>query len=158
MRLTRNLTQDTTRTNHPRRLEPGGYLEIHDNCFPVRCDDSTITEETPIHRWTELLIQATDAINRPITIAPRWKEMMEAAGFEDVVVQRDVWPINKWARDKKLKELGGWAQASSLQGVEAMTLALFTRVLGWSAEETTVFCAEVRKDFKNFGLHGYWDV
>ena len=144
--------------NHPRCLEPGGYLEVHDNCFPVRCDDETVTPSTPIFKWTQLLIQATDIIKRPITVSPHFKEMMEAAGFVDVEMQRDVWPINKWARDPKLKELGMWAQASSLSGVEGMTLALFTRVLGWSAEETMVFCGQVRKDFKNLGLHGYWDV
>lgn len=103
-------------------------------------------------------MQATDAIKRPITVAPRFGEMMEAAGFEDVVVRRDAWPINQWARDPKLKELGMWARASGVRGVVAMTLALFTRVLGWSAEETAVLCAQVRSDFKNRALHGYWDV
>ncbi|MBE3044999.1 hypothetical protein IMZ48_21060, partial [Candidatus Bathyarchaeota archaeon] len=83
---------------------------------------------------------------------------MEAAGFVDVVVERAVWPTNTWAKDPKLKELGMWSQAASLNGVEAISLALFTRVLGWTTEETTVFCAQVRKDFQNLGLHGYWDV
>lgn len=84
--------------------------------------------------------------------------MMEAAGFKGVVVRREAWPINKWARDPRMKELGMYAQASSLVGVEGLTLALFTRVLGWSAEETTVFCGLVRRDLKDLGLHGYWDV
>lgn len=139
-------------------LTPGGSIEVQDNCFPISCDDNTITPETPILRWTHLLVQATDAIKRPITVAPRFGAMMEAAGFEDVVVKRDAWPINQWARDRKLKELGMWSQASGVRGVEAMTLALFTRVLGWSAEETTVFCAQVRRDFKNRALHGYFNV
>lgn len=57
-----------------------------------------ITPKTPIYRWTELLIEATDRIKRPITVPPKFKDMMEAAGFVDVVVEKSTWPINKWAR------------------------------------------------------------
>lgn len=42
-----------------------------------------------------------------------------------------------------------------MNGFEAISLALFTRVLGWTTEATMVFCAQVRKDFQNLGLHGY---
>jgi len=104
------------------------------------------------------LIEATDKIGRPITIAPKFKEMMEKAGFVDVVERKSRWPTNKWAKDPKLKELGMWSAAASLSGVEGIAMALFTRVLGWSAEETTTFCSAVRKDFKNPRIHGYWDV
>jgi hypothetical protein len=31
---------------------------------------------------------------------------MIAAGFEDVVEIQYKWPLNKWPRDKKYKELG----------------------------------------------------
>ncbi len=141
-----------------RALEPGGYFEIQDNMFPVRCDDDTLPADAPLRRWTELLIEATDAIGRPITVAAGFKQLLEQAGFEGVVETRRRWPHAPWPRDKALKELGVWSQAASLQGVEAITLALFTRVLGWSREETLVFCAKVRDDFKNRGIHAYWDV
>lgn len=39
-------------------------------------------------------------------------------------------------------------------GVEGLTLALFTRVLEWSAEKTMALCGRVRKNFKDLGLHG----
>ena len=39
--------------------------------------------------------------------------------------------------------------------VEAYALALFTRVLGWSNEQTQVFLAEVRKEVKNPNAHMY---
>lgn len=101
-------------TNYLRRLEPGGHLEAHDNYFPVRCDDGTITATIPVCRWSQLLVEATGAIKRPTTVAQRFKEMMEAANFADLVLRRDVWLINRWARHPKLKRLGMWAHASSL--------------------------------------------
>ncbi|KAK3385290.1 S-adenosyl-L-methionine-dependent methyltransferase [Podospora didyma] len=141
-----------------KQLEPGGYLELHDHSFPIRCDDNTLPRDTPILQWTELIIEACDKIGRECTVALRFKEMMEAAGFEDVVEKVFKWPTNAWPRDHKYKELGAWSLAAGLQGIEAMTLALFTRVLGWSQEQTLAFCAEVRNNMKSPKIHGYWAV
>jgi hypothetical protein len=43
-----------------------------------------------------------------------------------------------------------------LQGIEAMTMALFTRYLAWSAEQVHVFLVGVRKEIKNKNIHDYW--
>lgn len=48
-------------------------------------------------------------IKRPVTVAPEFKGMIEAAGFVDVVVERAIWPTNTWAKDPKLKELSMWS-------------------------------------------------
>jgi hypothetical protein len=42
--------------------------------------------------------------------------------------------------------------------IEAYGLALFTRVLGWSNEETQVFFVGVRKDLKNRNVHSYCNL
>lgn len=115
-------------------------------------------EGTPILKWANLLIEATDRIGRPCTVAPRFKNMMEAVGFVDVQEKVYRWPTNSWPKNKQAKELGMWAEIASLAGVEAMTLALFTRVLGWRPDETAVFAAQVRKDMQNKNIHAYWAV
>lgn len=43
-------------------------------------------------------------------------------------------------------------------GLQAFSLALFTRVLNWSAEEVEVFIANVRKDLRNRSYHAYWPM
>jgi len=113
-------------------------------------------EGTPILKWANLLIESTEKIGRPCTVAPRFKDMMEAVGFVDVQETVYKWPTNPWPKDKQAKELGMWAEIASLAGLEAMTLALFTRVLGWTHEETAVFAAQVRKDMRNRSIHAYW--
>jgi len=43
-------------------------------------------------------------------------------------------------------------------GLEGTSLFLLTKVLGWSVEEVQVFLVQVRKDFANRRIHGYWNV
>lgn len=40
-----------------------------------------------------------------------------------------------------------------IMSVEAFTMALFTRILGWSAEETHVLMAGVRNEFADRNNH-----
>jgi len=57
-----------------------------------------------------------------------------------------------------MKEIGRYNLCSLLIAVESYSLALFTRVLGWSNEETQVFLAGVRKDLKNRAVHSYCNL
>jgi hypothetical protein len=50
----------------------------------------------------------------------------------------------------QLENLGG--------GLEAITSALWTRVLGWTKEETDVMIADVRNELKDTKIHSYWDM
>ena len=59
-------------------------------------------------------------------------------------------PIGPWAREPKLKDLGAIQLAQMLDAVEPFTLALLTRVLGWSNDATQVLMAGVRQDFRNW--------
>lgn len=39
-----------------------------------------------------------------------------------------------------------------------ISLAFFTRGLGWTVEELEVFLVKVRKDMKNSQIHAYWPM
>jgi hypothetical protein len=45
-----------------------------------------------------------------------------------------------------------------LQGIQAVSLMLFTNVLGWTVVEVEVLLAQVRKEAKNRDIHAYWPV
>jgi len=45
-----------------------------------------------------------------------------------------------------------------LQALQALSLMLFTNVLGWSVPEVEVLLAGVRKDLRNKQIHAYWPV
>jgi len=64
-------------------------------------------------------------------------------------------PISPWAKDKRLKNIGLYMQVLMGDSLEAYSLALYTRVLGWTREELTVFLAKVRKDIRGRKHHLY---
>lgn len=109
-------------------------------------------------RWCDLMMKAATKLGQPLDSCARAKGMMEAAGFVDIVQIPFKWPQNPWPREKKYKELGMWVQENFATGIEAMSLALFTRVLGWSKDEVTVFLAEVKHDMRNRSIHAYWPL
>lgn len=54
-----------------------------------------------------------------------------------------------------MKDLGRYHQVNMLESIESYSLALFTRVLGWSNEELQVFLTGVRQELKDRRLHLY---
>ena len=142
----------------PSNLEPGGYFEIQDNAFPIRCDDSSLTPDSALYRWSNFIIEASIKFQRPINVAQTYASLMREVGFENVVESQFKWPQNRWPRDRKHKEIGMFTQANVAEGLEGLSMALFTRGLEWSKEEVIVFASQVRKDIKDVRIHAYWSM
>jgi hypothetical protein len=104
------------------------------------------------------MLQAAAVFGKPLDTAPKYKEMMEAAGFVNVNVTQLKWPQNPWPKDKKFKEIGLWCRENILQGIDWFSLAFYTRALGWTKEEVEIFLVDVRKDIKDTRIHAYWDM
>lgn len=79
-------------------------------------------------------------------------------GFINIRRHRTKWPLNDWPRDKHYKEIGSLCFHNIDHGLEGLLLALFTRVLGWSKEETLLFCSRVRKQLRDRRTHAYSPV
>ncbi|KXH27626.1 methyltransferase domain-containing protein [Colletotrichum nymphaeae SA-01] len=140
-------------------LEPGGYLEIQDNEFPIFCDDGSMPADSQVLKWTQLIVEATDIVGKSMAVAPTFKQLLEDAGFEDVQGRQEKWPISPWQqKDPKQRELGICSRAGTMEGLEPICMALFTRVLGWTREEVFVFCAGVRDELKQQKVHGYFNA
>lgn len=144
----------------PRRnLSPGGWYEIQDIQIPVFCDDDTLDPKTsPVMKWQAGLIEGSKKLGRPLGESDKYKTIVEKAGFQNVVETIYRWPTNSWPKDPKLKELGKWNLVNFDIGLEGVSLALFTRVLGWSKDEVLALCTDVRKEMRNPKVHGYWKM
>uniref|UniRef100_L2FV96 Methyltransferase domain-containing protein n=1 Tax=Colletotrichum fructicola (strain Nara gc5) TaxID=1213859 RepID=L2FV96_COLFN len=141
-------------------LEPGGYFEIHDSEYPIKCDDGTLTEDMPLSKWTRMITDACEKLGRSLAITHTFADMMEEAGFEGVVKKKIKFPVSPWPEDPKLKEMGLWVQASLLPGLEGMSLALFTRVLEWKmpdSEMPATFIAKTNGEDQYFTVLPMWD-
>ncbi|KAL2214517.1 S-adenosyl-L-methionine-dependent methyltransferase [Sarocladium strictum] len=139
-------------------LEPGGYLELQDMALPARSDDETLRPDSHLALWCNYCLDAGKNLGRPVFPVDEYKKYLADAGFEDIVEVQKKWPTNTWPRDRGHKELGAWAYANLAGGLEGLSLAHFTRGLGWSPEETRVFCASTRKDLKDTKIHAYWPI
>ncbi|KAL0933070.1 methyltransferase [Colletotrichum truncatum] len=139
-------------------LNPGGWLEIQDIDFPMRSDDGTIPPECDLGRWNDLMMEAGRRSGFLLDTCGRAADMMASVGFVDIVRIPFKWPINQWPQDVKHKTLGLWTEANFSVGLESMTLALFTRFMGWRKEEVWDFSARAIAEWRDVRRHGYFDV
>ncbi|KAF7528722.1 hypothetical protein PCG10_010258 [Penicillium crustosum] len=136
-------------------LRPGGWVELQEFEVMLKSDDDSILLAPALCEFLERLTQASEAFHRPMNIAEGHRQRLVEAGFEDVRDEVYKVPSSVWARDPVQKEIGRYNQCSLLMAVESYSLALFTRVLGWSNNDTQIFLAGVRKDLKNPAVHTY---
>ncbi|KAH7207397.1 S-adenosyl-L-methionine-dependent methyltransferase [Fusarium oxysporum] len=135
-------------------LEPGGYIEVQDNVYPLASDDGTI-HNTDILTWSELMVKAANKIGRSITVASKFKSMLEDAGFIDIVEIKKRIPMNRWPKRSRYKELGTWSCYMLQSSLEGISMGLLTR-LGLTVDEVHVLLARVRRDLLSTKIHGYW--
>jgi len=126
--------------------------------FPLACDDGSVPADSPLARWAQLVLEGSQKIGCPLNSALHYETQLRAAGFVNVTVHEYKWPTNAWPRDPRMKEIGAWTYHDLCGGIQGLSVALFTRVLGWSIEELEVLLAGVRKDFRNRNQHGYFPV
>ncbi|OCL02528.1 S-adenosyl-L-methionine-dependent methyltransferase [Glonium stellatum] len=133
-------------------LKPGGYLELHEFTFPFHCDDGTATAENPMMQWSIYFNQAAARGGVDMEICERLDPLLRDAGFVDVAKRRLRLPFTGWSEDPNEREYGAFYGRIFDWGV---SLALFTRRLGWSRERAELFLVDARKDAANIGVHAY---
>ncbi|RDW74823.1 hypothetical protein BP6252_05965 [Coleophoma cylindrospora] len=139
-------------------LADGGFFEITDIAFPIMTDDDSFPPDSALKKWSDLVVQGFATIGRDLVSAVNNKALVTEAGFSNVKEYRYKWPLNRWPKDPAAKELGMWAHENLSGGIEGISLAIFTRVLGWSREEMDVFLVDVRKELKDRNIHSYMQV
>lgn len=87
-------------------MNPGGVIEIIDIVYPVQSDDGTLTTDMPLYQWAIKLLEAFTKNGSPLDSAVKYKQQLEEAGFVDVNVVKRKWPLNRWPKDPKYKQLG----------------------------------------------------
>jgi len=52
------------------------------------------------------MLEVSKKIGRGLDCALEYKAQMERAGYIDIEEVVDIWPMNRWPKDPKFKELG----------------------------------------------------
>lgn len=51
-----------------------------------------------------------------------------------------------------------WERENLDGGLDALSLGLFTRILGWKKVEVDIFLTKVRAELNDTKFHTYWDM
>ncbi|KAL4746817.1 S-adenosyl-L-methionine-dependent methyltransferase [Aspergillus terricola var. indicus] len=135
------------------QLRPGGWIEFQEFHLVNYSEDGSLKEGNNVNRFYELLREALDKINRPVTIGKDLERIVKEAGFVNVHHEVFQLPLGTWPRERRMKEIGALNMLQMLDGLEAFSAATFTNILGWTIEEVQVFLALVRKDARDRGVH-----
>ena len=140
-------------------------------------DDGSLPEDCALAQWGKYFFEGSKwQLNHPgvsmshsavfaghifgtAADAPKYiKPLMQDAGFVDIEEHILKLPIGPWARDPRLKRVGYLEMLNMTDGIQGLTMMLFTRALGWRPEEVEVFLANVRKDVENRHIHAYYHL
>jgi hypothetical protein len=81
--------------------------------------------------------------------SPKLRAMMEEVGFVNIKEQPLQWPLGPWPKGKREKMVGRIMADSCKQACRPGAMALFTKRLGWTAEQVEEFMPVVEKDIAN---------
>ncbi|KAI1931097.1 hypothetical protein LOZ66_001838 [Ophidiomyces ophidiicola] len=136
-------------------LSRGGYLELQNLEANFFSDDGTDKRAVTATQWQQLLLMGSAKFGKRLDVEDMWKEKMEKAGFVDVVDESFKVPLRPWAKDPKLRQLGELQAIQIKESIESYSLALFTRILGWTVDELDILLTAVRNDFSDPRSHLY---
>lgn len=140
------LTQAYTHT------KPGGYIEFQDYGVDLFHSSGVLAtglpekESTPFAHYMNLCVEAAALGGRELAVAGTMRERFAAAGFVDIKEKVLIWPVGQWPKDNKLKEIGMFTKVGAVEGLNGFCLGLFTRHLGYTAEEAQRLCEKVKED------------
>ncbi|KAF5963772.1 methyltransferase [Fusarium bulbicola] len=141
-----------------RVCKPGGWVESYEASPRMESNDGTVTETCAINEWGKFFIEGGKKLNRTFEIIDKdlQQKGMEEAGFVDVKVWDFKAPIGGWPQDPRLKQIGQFAQAALEQDYEGYVLYMANMVLGWTKEEVSVYCAQLRREIRSGKFHPFY--
>ena len=92
-----------------------------------------------VGRWFVACEAAAAKFGRPLTVAKHMERFFSEAGFVDVRVRKEIWPLSAWPKDQTLKEIGKWALLGCMDTVYPFAIMLL-KLEGWTEPEVRKLC------------------
>ena len=137
-------------------VKPGGWVEWQVKHPLIVSDDNTLPENNALQQWSAYFLDAAKAYGTALSSTPEMKGRMEETGFVDVQQYILKLPIGPWPKNKQLKRVGAFELVNMVDGVEALTMRLFSKGLGMPLEEIQILLMNIRKEAKNSKIHSYY--
>lgn len=130
-------------------LKPGGWIELQEINMTFSTVGGGFKKNCFADRWTHNVMDGLRTLGMEPEPGPQLEEWVRGAGFTHISATRSPLPLGPWPKDKNLKEVGAFNLLQFRDGLEAMSLRVFTKVHGWTLAEVQVLLAKVRKDLVN---------
>ncbi|KAI9867660.1 MAG: hypothetical protein M1813_008460 [Trichoglossum hirsutum] len=142
-----------------KHLQPGGYVECQEFDLVAKSDDGSVTPDSPLTKYCDKLEEGyrKGGFFLRINISAIQTALQEA-GFIDISAREFKLPIGPWPKDPKLREAGEASLVALLDGLYGLSVACFTRFLGWEVPELNVFLEEVKREWRRKAVHSYWPM
>ena len=137
-----------------RNLRIGGYVEFQDVLPHIHCDDGTMGDNDALEQFMQLGIRAMQTLGCRLFGATDIKDVLEAAGFENVQVVSIKVPVGTWAREPKLKSSGLVMKAMLDDVLEGFAAKPFA-ALGILGDERDQLLSAARASMKDPRPHRY---
>ncbi|KAI2639086.1 S-adenosyl-L-methionine-dependent methyltransferase [Hypomontagnella submonticulosa] len=160
-----------------RLCRPGaGWVEAVEPSIHIRSDDGSVSvgDGSALAAWGPLFeegarkyiaansgggggsggngrVQGEAGNSRPMNVVEDGllARTMRRAGFVDIVQRTFKCPLAPFSSDPRLKEIGTYARSAMEEGMEGFALYLFTKGLGWSKEQVTVYLSRMRRELRD---------
>ncbi|TDZ29862.1 Secondary metabolism regulator LAE1 [Colletotrichum spinosum] len=139
-------------------LAPGGWAEFQDVNTTFYSQDGSYSDATATAQWMTAFNNACAAAGRDPSVGPKLADWVIDAGFQNVAHHKLLAPLGPWPKDPRYKELGMMNLTLTLNGLEALSLKLFAKMLGRSQAETEVQLVNVRNELKSAAFHAVFDI
>lgn len=140
-----------------RSLKPGGWIELQEMRFVLKCDDGTVREDNQVIAFLENIKKGLVPFNVDLLAMEKNQEKLNSAGFVNVEEIKFKVPLGVWPKNPKMKQIGNYNRSSFYDGAFGVSIKPLTRGLNWTVEQVEMFLVEVRKELMNTasGQHGY---
>ncbi|KAL1652005.1 hypothetical protein SLS58_000128 [Diplodia intermedia] len=115
-----------------RHLRPNGYIEQLEFGIDIHTEPAETPFDEILKSFGPLLLEAGDRMSKTFEISTHMTQLIEQAGFVDVITKHFIWPIGPWSDDERLRELGRWNLKNWEDGMEGWVMAVLTRIHGVS--------------------------
>jgi hypothetical protein len=139
-------------------IEPGGWAEFQDFDLTYYSEDGSLADDNPLFVWISTTTAAAEKIGRDTRPGSKLPGWFERAGFTNIVHRRFKLPIGTWPKDPVLKQIGLYNYMQINQGLEGLSMRLYTGVLKWTPEQVVVMLANVRKQLHDPNVHAILDL
>ncbi|KKY28631.1 putative methyltransferase type 12 [Phaeomoniella chlamydospora] len=139
-------------------LNPGGWIELLEVEFPLKCPDGTASaEDDPLMEWGELVTRAGDKLGCDFQVQNKFVRYLEEAGFTNIHRFDFQWPIGPWPEDEDFANLGADVMKNANELLNS-SKAFFTRALEWKTEDFETLLAKCRASMMDPRKHRYFPM